>query len=203
MKKDQPLNIILLGDPAAGKATHAVYLCKKYNMFDLDMGKELRQMKARDKKFADKIKHTEGKGNLTQTNIVRDILKQKIFSIPKSKGILFDGTPKMIGEAKMVAKWLKQEGRAKPLVIYMSIPMKETVRRMTDRKEDFAGKFGKRDDDNSAALERRVKYYRTNITEVVKYFGSIYKFKKISSNAPVPKVRKVLVGMIDEYKKTL
>ena len=37
-----PLNIILLGDSAAGKATHGKYLAKKYRLYDLDMGRELR-----------------------------------------------------------------------------------------------------------------------------------------------------------------
>ncbi len=196
----QPLNLILLGDPAAGKATHAAYLCKRYNMVDLDMGKELRKLKERSKAFEAKLKGTYNRGNLTQTSIVRGILQKKIFSTPKNKGILFDGNPKMIGEAKLVAKWLKDQGRAAPLVIYMSIPMKETVRRMTERKADFAGKFGRRDDDNAAALNNRVKYYRKNITEVVAYFGKIYRYKKISSNAPVPKVRKILVRLIENYR---
>jgi adenylate kinase family enzyme len=75
----------------------------------------------------------------------------------------------------------------------------ETVRRMTQRKEDFKGKFSKRADDDIKALQNRVKYYRNNITEVVKYFKTLYKFKKISSNAPVPKVRKVLVKIISDY----
>lgn len=198
--KRSPLNIILLGDPAAGKATHAAYLCQRYNMFDLDMGKELRIMKAKSKNFEAKLKNTYNKGNLTQTNIVRNIFKKKIFNTPKSKGILFDGNPKMIGEARLVAKWLKQQHRSKPLVIYMSIPMKETVRRMTERKEDFAGKFGRRDDDNAAALKRRVAYYRNNITAVVAYFKKLYGFHKISSNAPVPKVRKILIEIIERYR---
>ncbi len=40
-KKFPPFNLILLGDPGAGKATQAAYFAKKYNMFDFDMGKEL------------------------------------------------------------------------------------------------------------------------------------------------------------------
>ncbi len=107
----------------------------------------------------------------------------------------------MLGEAKLVAKWLKAEKRSNPMVIYLTIPMEETVRRMTERKQDFRGKFGKRSDDNATALKERVKYYRTNITEVVKFFKKIYKFKKISSDAPVPQVQKVLVGLLNNFQK--
>jgi adenylate kinase len=199
MKTNQPINLILLGDPAAGKATHAAYLCRHFNMYDLDMGKELRRIKNTELRTKIGLDKTLDKGKLTPTEIVRKILKEKIKATPKSKGILFDGTPKMIGEAKLVAKWLREEKRTNPIVVYMSIPMAETVRRMTQRKEDFKGKFSKRADDDIKALQNRVKYYRNNITEVVKYFKTLYKFKKISSNAPVPKVRKVLVKIISDY----
>lgn len=195
----KPLNVILLGDPAAGKATHAVYLCKRFNMYDLDMGRELRIIKNQKSKIKTILKNTLDKGKLTPTKIVRRILHEKIHSTPKNKGILFDGTPKMIGEAKLVAKWLKKEGRTDPLVVYLSIPITETVRRMTERKEDFAGKFGRRTDDTPQALKERVKYYRTNIKAVVKFFKTIYPFKKISSVDPVPKVRKVLVKLLSDH----
>lgn len=199
MTQNKPINLILLGDPAAGKATHAKYLCERFNMYDLDMGKELRMIKSQKSKVKSILNRTLDKGKLTPTNLVRKILFEKIHATPKTKGILFDGTPKMIGEAKLVTKWLKNEKRSNPLVVYMSIPAKETVRRMTMRKEDFAGKFGKRADDDAKALQNRVKYYRINISEVVKFFKKIYSFKKISSNAPVPKVRKVLVNLIKEH----
>lgn len=195
------LNLILLGDPAAGKATHAKYLCEHFNMYDLDMGRELRERKVKNEKLKGRLESTLDKGKLTPTDIVRKILFEKIHSTPKTKGILFDGTPKMIGEAKLVSKWLKNEKRGNPLVVYMSIPMKETIRRMTERQEDFKGKFSKRADDDKKALQNRVKYYRKNISDVVKYFKTIYKFKKISSNAPVPVVRKILVKLILEHQK--
>ena len=203
MKQELPLNIILLGDPAAGKATHAKYLCRRFKLYDLDMGKELR--KIRNSKFEIRkiLGKTLDKGKLTPTQIVRKILHDKIHSIPKTRGILFDGTPKMIGEAKLVAKWLKNERRADPLVIYMSIPMRETIRRMTQRREDFKGKFSRRTDDSLKALKNRVKYYRTNIGDVVNFFKKIYVFTKISSNAPVPKVRKQLISLLANYEKRL
>jgi adenylate kinase family enzyme len=196
-------NLILLGDPAAGKATHAQYLCKRFKMYDLDMGKELRTINNPILRKKLGLDQTYDKGKLSPTQVVRKILHDKIHSTPKSLGILFDGTPKMLGEAKLVAKWLKAENRNKPLVVYLTIPMIETVRRMTERKQDFQGKFSKRSDDNRVALKERVKYYRKNIAEVVNFFKKLYKFKKISSNAPIPKVRKVLVKLITDYEKGL
>src|SRR4051812_41914690 len=106
----KPLNIILLGDPAAGKATHGKFLERKYKLYNLDMGRELRLLE-RNKKLREKYKldKTLDSGKLTPTELVRNLLHDKIHATPDSKGILFNGTPKMLGEAKLVSKWLKQE----------------------------------------------------------------------------------------------
>jgi len=190
-KARYPLNIILLGDPAAGKATHGTYLAKKFHMYDLDMGRELRALEhdpvLRKKYQLDK---TLDSGKLTPTELVRELLRDRIHSIEAQQGILFNGTPKMLGEAKLVAKWLLEEKRTNIIFIYLSIPLAETMRRMTGRKTYFKGKFSKRPDDNDKALKNRVKYYQTNIKDVVEFFKKKYPFAKISTIGTVVEARK-------------
>jgi adenylate kinase family enzyme len=164
----QPLNIILLGDPAAGKATQAMWIAKKYRMFDLDMGRELRRpVNKRKFDFA----HSTAEGKLTPTKVVRNILHHMIMGTAKSRGILFDGTPKMVGEARLVAAWLKQAKRSEPIVIYLHIPVAETMRRMSKRG---------RKDDTRVALLNRIAYYRNDVAHTVAFFKTIYRFKKVS-----------------------
>lgn len=193
MQKNQPLNIILLGDPASGKATHGAFLAKKYRLYDLDMGKELRALEHNNvlrKKY--RLDKTLDSGKLTPTELVRNLLRDRIHATPKYQGIIFDGTPKMLGEAKLVTKWLKQEKRQRVIFIYLSIPLAETMRRMTNRKTYFKGKFSKRPDDNNNALKNRAAYYKKNISEVVVYFKKYYPFVKISTTGTIPKARKRL-----------
>jgi adenylate kinase len=197
----KPLNIILLGDPAAGKATHGAFLAKKYKLYDLDMGRELRGLEhnlALRKKY--KLDKTLDKGKLTPTEIVRGILHNHIHNAPVSEGILFNGTPKMLGEAKLVSKWLKQEKRDNVLFVYLSIPLKETMRRMTSRKSYFSGKFSKRPDDNNRALKNRIAYYKKNITQVVAFFKNRYPFIKISTTGTIPQARKRLIEKLERFE---
>lgn len=202
--KKQPFNIILLGDPAAGKATHARVLRKKYHFYDLDMGHELRKIKhgTSNKQLKEILAKTLDQGKLTPTKIVREIFKQKITSIPKSRGILFDGTPKMVGEAKLVYKLLKQAGRAENVkVLYLSIPLEESVRRMDTRKEYFKGKYSKRADDNLQALKNRVKYYRKNIAEVRNFLSRMYDIKLVSTDGPTNAVSARIERALHELDK--
>lgn len=202
MKQQKPLNIILLGDPASGKATHGAFIAQKYGMYDLDMGRELRAI-AKNPRLRKKYRldETLEKGKLTPTKIVRQILRDRIQAVPKNQGLLLNGTPKMIGEAKLVAKWLKEENRDNLLFVYISIPLAETIRRMTSRKEYFKGKFSKRPDDNNQALKNRIAYYKKNITEVVSFFKTLYQFKKISSLGTIAGARKKILTMLEQYEK--
>jgi adenylate kinase len=197
----EPLNIILLGDPASGKATHGAFIAKKYRLYDLDMGRELRSIEhdtALRKKY--RLDKTLDSGKLTPTELVRKLLHDKIKSVPKKQGILFNGTPKMLGEAKLVSKWLKETGRNRLLFLYLSIPLSETIRRMTSRKTYFKGKFSKRPDDNNNALKNRIKYYQVNIKQVVSFFKKLYPYKNISTIGNIPEARQRLVKALKQYE---
>jgi len=199
MPAKKPFNIILLGDPAAGKATQAAFLVKKYPLYDLDMGKELRVLKARDSHIRKMLEKSYDRGHTTQTALVRKIFKKKILATPASKGILFDGNPKQIGEAKLIYRWLKEQGREKSILIYVSIPMSETLKRMAARVEYFKGKFSKRTDDNHQALQNRVKYYRKNISGVLKFYRTKFPYKKISGMGTKQGVQKKILAVVEKY----
>ena len=110
MKRQKPFNLILLGDPAAGKATQVALIVKRYQMFDFDMGRELRRPMVR--KTFDYDRST-AKGKLTPTKVVRAIFRAKRSRrADPSKGILFDGVPKMVGEARLLARQLKKSAGA-------------------------------------------------------------------------------------------
>lgn len=168
MKKKEPFNLILLGDPASGKATQAARIAKKYGLYDFDMGKEVRKPAVRARYD---YEGTTAKGGLTPTNVARAILRRTIKGVSPGRGILFDGHPKMIGEAKLVARLLRENGRRDPFVIYLYVPTSEALRRRRVRA---------RDDDRPEAVKRRTRYYRSQVARVVAFFRKRYSFKRIS-----------------------
>ncbi len=196
LKNKKPFNLILLGNPASGKGTQAARLVKKYRFFDLDMGREVRKPLVRTR--FDYIK-TTAIGHLTPTAIVRGIFKETIRAVPDDKGILFNGTPKMINEAKLVSRLLKQNDRSAPLVIYLDIPVAESMRRITKRVERIGGTLVKRDDDTVHALGNRQKYYASQVAHVVAFFGKRYTVKKISGMGTEAVVAKKIETAIKKY----
>lgn len=193
------LNLILLGDPGAGKATQGAYFAKKYKMYDHDMGRELTLLREKNKTAEAVMKKNNDQGKLTPTKIVRQINEKVVCGLPKSQTILFDGHPKMVGEAKLIVKYLKQTGRTNPLVVYLKIPSDEVVYRIQHRKGYYNTKFNKRADDSTTALRNRAKYYRKNIAAVVEFFKSKYTFVYIDGMGSRTEVRKRVQKAIDDY----
>ena len=193
--KAAPANIIMLGDPGAGKATQCDIIVARTPMCVIDMGAELRKLKTTRGKSAvsEVLKKTLDKGHLTPTDIVQGIFKEKISSASPSKGILFNGTPKMLVEAKLVARMLQQSGRTKDsvLFLYLSVPSKEIVART----------FGRgRPDDTARALVNRAAYYRKNVAAVVKFFKVRYAYSRIDGVGTVAQVSKRILKKVNEFE---
>lgn len=197
----KPINIILLGEPAAGKATQSKLILKKFKLVDLDMGKELRRLQKNHAPSKQSLDNTISKGKLAPTDMVREIFKSKFSTISERKGILLDGTPKMLGEAKLVTSLLKKSNRRKPLVIYLNIPLAESIKRAASRREYVRGSWSKREDDTVAAIKNRIKYYKTNIAGVTKYLKNHYYYKQINGVGSVEEVHKRILTAIEEYAK--
>lgn len=201
LARSKPFNLIVLGDPGAGKATQAAYFSKKYKMYDFDMGRELTLLRKKSKAVDQAQKRTADKGILTPTNIVRKILTSKVKTTPIQTGILFDGHPKMIGEAKVLKSLLTASKRSQPLVMYLAIPEREIIKRVLARKGYSRTSLVKRSDDNLAGLKNRAKYYREQMRQVTKYFAKHYKYVTISGLGSRTEVRARIQKAIDKYLK--
>jgi adenylate kinase family enzyme len=140
-------------------------------------------------------------GKLAPTWVVRDIFKKIIFKTTAQQGILFNGTPKMIGEARLVSMWLRQAHRVDPLVLYLSIPTSEVMRRAAKRRVYVGGKLVKRDDDSEKALRNRKRYYEKQISQVVKFFKQKYVFKRVSGVGSESEVAKRIAAAVAQHEK--
>lgn len=192
MKHAPVFNLILLGDPSAGKATQARRILKKYPCLqEFDFGSWLRSLASARARAAFKFHETSGRGKLTPTHLARAKFKEVIFHTPKTRGVFFNGNPKMLGEAKLIYAWFREAGRTDPLAVYLSIPKKEMLKRVGIR-----ARVEKRTDDELAHLKNRMRYYAKDIPAVVAFLKSRYRFKKISGMGTRAQVYARLVAHI-------
>ncbi|MEY4731562.1 MAG: hypothetical protein RL681_508 [Candidatus Parcubacteria bacterium] len=188
-----PQNIILLGDPAAGKSTQAQRIVKRYRLHDFDMGFELRKLERDPRIHARyKLRDELRRGNLAPTALARRIIADTLRAVPVSRGILFAGHPKMLGEAKYLDRELRKRKRQDPVVIYLRVPAREMYARARKRG---------RSDDTLAAVQNRLRYYEKNIRPALAFYRSRYTFRQISGLGTRDEVFRRIRAFIDRATK--
>lgn len=196
-----PLNIFLLGDLGAGKATQSAILAKKYNLHVIDMGVEQEVQRQQDPKIDAIFRKTVDIGVMNPTKIYRMLVVNAINQVPKTQGIIFAGHPKMPDEVKYVTRYMRKIGRTRAISLYITIPWKETVRRNSQRKGYFGTK--KRADDSLEAIKKRRHFSQANLIKSQPLYKSLYPFAKIDGMGTVAEVRSRVTKTVDRLIKKL
>jgi adenylate kinase len=164
--KKKILNIILMGPPACGKGTQAKLLLKKYkNYFYISTGQLFRKLVKEKTHTGEKIKETLEKGGLIFDDLATTLWMYEIaFNVKKNQGIIADGFPRRIQEAKDLDEFLKFLDRKKNTKFFLiEISEKEACKRL---------KIGKRGraDDEIGDIKRRFRLYRKRTIPALNYF---------------------------------
>ncbi|MCD6471253.1 nucleoside monophosphate kinase [bacterium] len=219
--RKKTLNIVLLGPQGSGKGTEAQLLSEKYNLVHLEVGRILRKI-ARSKtplgKKVDDLINKQGK--MVPLKLLLEVIEREIKKIPRSRGIIFDGTPRRLGEIKPLERILKECNRKLTHIFYLPISEKETARRLSKRRicsgcgkiftvgininaktkkcPICGGKIIKRPDDRPKAIKERLKLYRKETLPVVRYYKKQGKLIKINAQKSIKDVFKEIVNKIEK-----
>ena len=116
------MNIILIGPPASGKGTQAKLVENKFGLFHLSTGDLLREIvsranevqshlestndiKSQNLDLANQIKNLIDKGQFVSDELIIQLVKDKLNEIGSQKGVLFDGFPRTVAQAKELEKF--------------------------------------------------------------------------------------------------
>src|SRR3989344_8404765 len=109
----KPYLIVILGRPGSGKGTQATLLEKKFKFEHLSTGQLLRD-RAKKRDFLGKVIHkTLDAGKLMPTPIVFQLWMPRLERFrhqKKFKGVLFDGSPRKLYEARMLDETMEFYG---------------------------------------------------------------------------------------------
>ena len=119
--------VVLLGPPGAGKGTQANIICKSKDLFHFSTGDILRNEVKKSSEIGKKIEKIINAGQLVGDDIIIQIV-EKIISekIVNNKGILFDGFPRNLDQAKAFEDLLKKKNKDIDYVIHLIIDKNET-----------------------------------------------------------------------------
>jgi adenylate kinase len=158
------LNLILMGPPASGKGTQAKLLLKKYkNYFYISTGQLFRKLVEEKTHAGEKIKETLESGGLIFDDLATTLWMYEIaFNVDKNQGIVADGFPRRLQEAKDLDEFLEFLDRKKNTRFFLiEISENEAQKRLIKR--------GRKDDDPED-IKKRFRIYREKTIPALNHF---------------------------------
>jgi adenylate kinase len=174
-------NIILMGPPGAGKGTQAKRIVDAFKLPHISTGDMFREAISQGTPLGLQAKAIIERGDLVPDELTIGLVKERLSRDDCAEGFLLDGFPRTIPQAEALKVLGPEIGRAIDLVIDISVPDEELVRRIAGRrvcpkcgasyhitdmkpkKEGICDRCGaeliQRKDDNAESLKVRLDNY--------------------------------------------
>lgn len=158
-------NFIIFGAPGSGKGTQSQKIKDRYDLFHISTGDVLRDHIRRGTDLGKIAESYISKGQLIPDELMINILRDHIASHPEAKkGIIFDGFPRTVNQAKELNKFLNELDTEIHAVLGLEVAEDELITRLINR-----GKESGRSDDNPETIKSRLEVYH-NSTQPLKNF---------------------------------
>lgn len=211
------MNIIILGAPASGKGTQAEMLAKKFNLYHLQTGAIVRELKKTDKRIRKIVDSGKLIPEQEMTMHVIDFLGKEHKNL---KDILFEGFPRFISQYKALDNFLKNKGDDVDAIISLDISKKEAIKRISSRRTcekcgevynlvtnpppggncKCGGKLIQRKDDNEKSVEVRFNYYRDNTKKLINFLDKKGLLTRVDGERPINIIFEDLVKIVNKLK---
>ncbi len=188
------MNLILLGPPAAGKGTQAQWILRDFEVVHMSTGDMLRKAIADGTELGKLAKPLLDAGKLVPDEIVNGIIQEWLRAADPAKGIVFDGFPRTVAQAKALDEMMAAVGRRIDAVLSIQVNEATVVERIggrwscpkdgavyhaTNRPPREAGKCDRcgepliqRDDDKPEKIVERYRQYLEKTMPLADYYGA-------------------------------
>ncbi len=167
MKKD---TLVFIGSSGSGKGTQ-IKLLKKYiqehypetNMIHYDSGEHFRSFVERDGYTSQQMRAILGRGELAPDFITSWLLVNELVNkLTPEKMLILDGFPRTVSQAIIFDSAVQYYKLESVKIINIEVSDDEVRRRMIAR--------GRKDDQNTEVIEKRIQWYKENVVPVIKHF---------------------------------
>lgn len=222
MSKQKQLNLILLGAPGAGKGTQAVTISKKLGLVHIASGDLFRKEQESGSELGKIAKSYMEKGQLVPDEITVKMVLGRISAPDCAKGVILDGFPRTLEQARALDKVLVAEGKSIDKVLYIKVSVKELLRRLSGRWicrncqtpyntvelppkvagkcDRCGGELYQRADDTEETARKRLDVYFAQTAPLIKYYIEAGKLVEIDGEKNVEKVGSDLIAAIRSKK---
>jgi adenylate kinase len=209
---------ILLGAPGAGKGTLAAIISQEVGLAHIASGDLFREALSKETKLGLEANRYMDKGKLVPDEITIKMILDRISRPDCDKGLLLDGFPRTLEQAKALNEALLKNGECVTLVLHINVSSKEAVRRLSGRWicrscqvpyhevtmppnvkgicDKCGGQLYQRDDDTEATIRSRLDVYAKQTKPLIDYYGKIGKLGQINGEGKAEQVAQRLLAVV-------
>jgi len=183
--------LVILGAPGSGKGTLAKVLQSDYGIHHISTGDLIRNSDDEE------LKKIIAGGNLIPDSMMVKMLVAELKKIDASEGVIFDGFPRTIKQAKKLDSILGKMGLGLNHAIFLDLDEETAKKRIKDR----AKKENRKDDSSDEIIDNRFKEYHDKTFPLVDFYKRSRKLLKIEAEGGKDKVLSKVVEKLGLKKK--
>ncbi len=190
------LNIVIFGPPGSGKGTQSENLIKKYKLEHISTGDLLRHEIQTNTQLGVLAKQHMDKGELVPDEVIIGMIDRFIDkNVEKVKGVIFDGFPRTVAQAKALKDLLNDYKTDVSVMLNLEVPDDELLVRLIER-----GKTSGRSDDNEETIKKRIEVYNSQTRPVIDFYQKDGKLANIKGVGAIDAIFADICAAVDAVK---
>jgi len=217
--------IVMMGAPGAGKGTQAERLSEELGLPHVSTGELFRAMLKSDSRLGRKVRGYVESGGLVPDEIVVAMVEDRLAEPDAAAGVILDGFPRTVAQAKALDRMLEQAGTSVCAVPYIEVPPELLLARLTGRrictKDDQhvyhvvamppakdgicdvdGAELYQRADDSEETVQGRLDQQLPPMFEVIDYYADHRVLLPVPGDMPAEEVTVELLRVIENTRST-
>jgi adenylate kinase len=210
--------IVLLGAPGAGKGTQAAVLSKKLKLAHIASGDLFRQALEKGTELGLQAKTYMEKGQLVPNEITIKMVLERITSPDCAGGIILDGFPRNVEQARALDDALKLQNKAMDKAVYIKVSEAGLLTRLTGRWicrkcqtpyhevssppkvkgvcDKCKGELYQRADDNTATIKKRLEVFFAETAPLAEYYAKTGKLLEVNGEGSMDEISSRIISAL-------